>query len=272
MARKKRRKGGRQPAALRRYWATHRRRGGGGSRKKRRVATRGGFSRAGTRARPHRPRLLGSPGHFRSSDASPWHGYRVNPHLLREVGMAYGNPRHRRRHYRHNPGMMADVQRVWTHPMDTLLDGTLGTVSAYLTISIPNWLLPYPGADIMSRVIRAVSRVAAGGLVYALLSPLAAGSRDAIRAGAAIGAIGSTIFDFMGTRLIVGANDTGQTPLALIAPLTGGFTATPATVGAYARLGAYSAPMLAAARGGRVTTLGAPAQFPARAVVGHNLF
>jgi len=186
--------------------------------------------------------------------------------------MAFGNPRRRgRRSYRHNPGMMADVQRVWTHPMDTLLDGTLGAVSAYMTIAIPNWLLPYPGADIMSRVIRAVSRVAAGGLVYALFSPLAPGSKEAIRAGAAIGAIGSTIFDFMGTRLIIGATDTGQTPLALLAPLTGGIPAV-AAVGAYARLGAYSAPMLPAAMGRRTTTIAGPASFPARGLVRHNLF
>jgi hypothetical protein len=185
--------------------------------------------------------------------------------------MAFGNPR-RRKHYRHNPGMMADVQRVWTHPMDTLLDGTLGAVSAYMTIAIPNWLLPYPGADIMSRVIRAVSRVAAGGLVYALFSPIAPGSRDAIRAGAAIGAIGSTIFDFMGTRVIIGANDTGQTPMALLAPLTGGIPAAAPVMSAYARLGAYSAPMLPAARGARTTTIAGPASFPARGLVRHNLF
>jgi len=270
MARKK--KGGRkrrQPAALRRYWAGKRSgRTRGRAKTKRRKSTRI-WGSAGTRRHPHRPRLLGSPGHFRSSDASPWHGYRVNPHLLREVGMAFGNPR-RRKHYRHNPGMMADLQRVASHPMDAVMEGTLGALSAYLTISIPNWLLPYPGADIMSRVIRAASRVAAGGLVYALLSPL--GSRDAVRAGAAIGAIGSTVFDFMGTRVIIGANDTGQTPLALLAPLTGGIPAPAPVMSAYERLGAYSAPMLPAARGGRTTTIAGPASFPARGLVRHNLF
>ncbi len=187
--------------------------------------------------------------------------------------MMYGNPRHRRRHYRHNPGPMADLQRVATHPMDSVMDGTLGLLSAYLTISIPNWLLPFPGADIMSRVIRAATRVASGGLVYMLLAPIGAGSKDAIRAGAAMGAIGSTIFDFIGTRVIIGANDTGQTPLALIAPLTGGVTPAPvAATSAYARMTAYSRAMLPAAQGRRATTIAAPAAFPARGLVRHNLF
>jgi hypothetical protein len=247
--------------------------------RKRVVRTRGrgrSWGRAGSRAHPHRPRLLGSPGHFRSSTRSPWHHYRVNPHLLKEVGMMYGNPRRRRRHhYSHNPGMMSDVQHFISHPMGMLADGTLGALSAYLTISIPNWILPFPGADLMSRVIRLATRVAAGGLVASLLTPMARGSAGAIRGGAAIGAIGSTIFDFMGTRVIIGANDTGQTPLALLAPLTGGTTTTttaPAATAAYARLSAYSAPMLPAARGSRATTIAAPPSFPARGIVRHNLF
>jgi hypothetical protein len=190
--------------------------------------------------------------------------------------MMYGNPRRRRRHhYSHNPGMMSDVQHFISHPMGMLADGTLGALSAYLTISIPNWILPFPGADLMSRVIRLATRVAAGGLVASLLTPMARGSAGAIRGGAAIGAIGSTIFDFMGTRVIIGANDTGQTPLALLAPLTGGTTTTttaPAATAAYARLSAYSAPMLPAARGSRATTIAAPPSFPARGIVRHNLF
>lgn len=250
------------------------------SRRKRVVRTRGGrtWGRSGSRAHPHRPRLLGSPGHFRSSTRSPWHHYRVNPHLLKEVGMMYGNPRRRgRRHYSHNPGMMSDVQHFISHPMDMVMDGTLGALSAYLTISIPNWILPFPGADLMSRIIRLATRVAAGGLVASLLTPMARGSAGAIRGGAAIGAIGSTIFDFMGTRVIIGANDTGQTPLALLAPLGMGTTAAPAVpvtaaTAAYARLSAYSMPMLPAARGARTTTIAAPPSFPARGIVRHNLF
>jgi hypothetical protein len=192
--------------------------------------------------------------------------------------MMYGNPRRRGRrhhHYAHNPGMMADVQHFISHPMGMVMDGTLGALSAYLTISIPNWILPFPGADLMSRVIRLATRVAAGGLVASLLTPMARGSAGAIRGGAAIGAIGSTIFDFMGTRVIIGANDTGQTPLALLAPLGMG-TTTPAPVtaatAAYARLSAYSQPMLPAARGARATTIAAPPSFPARGIVRHNLF
>lgn len=188
----------------------------------------------------------------------------------------YGNPRRRhRRHYSHNPGMMGDLQHMVSHPMGVLADGTLGALSAYLTISIPNWILPFPGADLMSRVIRLATRVAAGGLVSSLLIPMARGSAGAIRGGAAIGAIGSTIFDFMGTRVIIGANDTGQTPLALLAPLGMGTTAAPAptaATAAYARLSAYSQPMIPAARGARATTIAAPPSFPARGLMRHNLF
>lgn len=256
--------------------AKKRKKGGGArSRRKRRVMTRGGrrvwgrSSRAGTKARPRRPRLLGSPGHFRGSPHSPWRHYRVNPHLLREVGMMYGgNPRH-------NPtfNVMGDLQDVIRNPMDAVMDGGLGLLTAYMTIAIPNWLLPYPGADITSRLIRAASRVAAGGLLYSLLVPMARGSAGAIKAGAAMGSIGATLFDFLGTRVIIGANDTGQTPMALLAPLSGGVAAPPVTTtGAYARLSAYSQPMLAAARGGRTTTIAAPAAFPARGLVRHNLF
>jgi hypothetical protein len=187
--------------------------------------------------------------------------------------MMYGNPRRRRRGgYRHNPGMMADLQHVVSHPMDAVMDGTLGLLSAYLTISIPNWILPFPGPGLMDRVIRLATRVAAGGLVYGLLSPLGGGSKDAIRAGAAMGSVGGAIFDFLGTRVIIGADDTRQTPLALLAPLSGGVTAPPTTTGAYARLSAYSKPMLPAARGARATTIAAPAAFPARGLVRHNLF
>lgn len=247
--------------------------------RKRAIRTRGRrvWGRAGTRAHPHRPRLLGSPGHFRASTRSPWHRYRVNPHMLKEIGMAYGNPRrHRRHHYSHNPGMMSDLQHFVSHPMGMLADGTLGAVSAYLTISIPNWILPtFTGPDLMSRVVRLALRVAAGGLVSSLLSPMARGSAPAIRAGAVIGAVGGAVFDFMGTRVIIGNGDVGQTPLSLLAPLTGGTATAPAptaATAAYARLAAYSAPMLPAARGQRVTTIAAAPVFPGRGLVRHNLF
>lgn len=192
--------------------------------------------------------------------------------------MAYGNPRRRRRHhsYAHNPGMMSDLQHFVSHPMGMLADGTLGAVSAYLTISIPNWILPtFTGPDLMSRVVRLALRVAAGGLVSSLLSPMARGSAPAIRAGAVIGAVGGAVFDFMGTRVIIGNGDVGQTPLSLLAPLTGGTTTTttaPAATAAYARLSAYSSPMLPAARGARVTTIAAAPAFPGRGLVRHNLF
>jgi hypothetical protein len=172
------------------------------------------------------------------------------------------NP-HRRRHgrhsVRHNPGPIANVTALVRHPMPTLMDGLVGTVSAYLTISLPNWLLPFPGTDLMSKVLRLVTRAAAGGLVV-MVAPR--GSRHAAIAGASIGAVGSFAFDFLGTRLIVGSGDTGQVPLALLTPITG--------------VAAYGRAMLPAARGARTYAqfrgVEAPPAFPSRGIVKHNLF
>ena len=219
-----------------------------------------------TRGAEHRPRVRLSGGGFLLGPRSPWKGkvHRVNPYTLSEVGMLM-NPRHRRRHHRHsyrlNPGPVANVQALIRRPGATLMDGLIGTVSAYMTIALPNWLLPFPGTDLMSKVLRLVTRAAAGGLVV-LVVPR--GTRQAALAGAGIGAVGSTILDFFGTRLIVGTGDTGQLPLALLAPITG--------------VGTYGRPMLNAARGTAayarpmVRGVGAPPAFPGRGIVKHNLF
>lgn len=243
--------------------------------RKRRASTKGRrprlWGRSGTHEHPHRPRILGSPGHFRSSSKSPWHHYRVNPHLLREVGMMYGNPRHRgRRHHYGNPGggMVGEIQGFMRSPMDHVMSAAATGLGAFGAIALPNWLLPFPGNDIMSRLIRLATRLAAAGLITGFAP---ARYRSSVRDGAMLGAVGSSIFDFMGTRIIIGAGDTGQTPMALVAPLTT-TAAAPAATAAYARLRAYSAPMLPAARHANINTMGAVPDFPARGLVRHNLF
>ena len=128
-------------------------------------------------------------------------------------------------------------------------------VGEFMTIAIPNWLLPFPGIDFMSKILRLVSRVAAGGLIV-MVAPT--GSRPAAVAGASIGAIGSTALDFFGTRLIIGAGDTGQLPLALLAPVTG--------------VAAYGRPMLPAAQGVGAYTLPMLRGVGQRAIMKHSLF
>jgi hypothetical protein len=148
--------------------------------------------------------------------------------------------------------------------MDAVTDGLSGALAMYMTIAIPNWILPFPGVDLMSKLIRTATRIATGGLLVGFFGRYS----PAIKSGASIGAIGGAVLDFFGTRVIVGQGDVAQTPLALLAPLTG-------TMAAYTRpilpsgrgLNAYTGPMIAAARG-----LAARPDFPARAIAGHKLF
>ncbi len=164
----------------------------------------------------------------------------------------FGNPRrhHRRRHYRHNPiirnpksfGVMGAV----THPMELITTGFVGSVSAFLTISLPNMLGLFPGTDLVSKVLRGVTRAAAAGLVYQGMKSVAPRQANAALVGGMIGAGGSFILDFLGTRLVVGAGDTVQTPGMLLAGVGNIFGAAPATAGygAYTRpMGAYTRPM-----------------------------
>lgn len=188
--------------------------------------------------------------------------------------MMYGNPRHSRRyHYRNPDGMMGEIQGFMRSPMDHVMHAGMTGLGAFGSIALPNWLLPFPGTDIMSRLIRLATRLAAAGLITGFAP---ARFRSSVRDGAMLGAVGSTIFDFFGTRIIIGAGDTGQTPMALLAPLGGaGGTAPTAATAAYARIGrmmAYTAPMLPAAAGHRTTTMAAVPDFPARGLVRHNLF
>src|SRR5438105_14568146 len=98
--------------------------------------------------------------------SGPWHRsptmarWFVNPGLYREVRMAR-NPRHRhhhrRRHYRRNPGgIMAPVTDAFHHPGHTFAAGGLGVLAAYMTVAIPNMILPFPGTDLMSKLFRLV--------------------------------------------------------------------------------------------------------------------
>jgi hypothetical protein len=207
----------------------------------------------------HRPRVRLSGHTFLLGERSPYKRKfrRVNPIIhnpfIREVGM-FGNPRrrhHRRHHYRHNPiirnpGLTGGMMGAFTHPMTYISTGFIGTVSAYLTIALPNMLGLFPGTDLMSKVLRGVTRGAAAGLVYSMMKSIAPRQANAALVGGMIGAGGSFIFDFLGTRLIVGAGDTTQTPGMLLAGVGNIFGSAPATAGygAYTRpMGAYTRPM-----------------------------
>lgn len=180
--------------------------------------------------------------------------------------MLAANPYHHRRHrrYHHNPmggGMIGAVTGVVRHPMASITEGVTGALAMYLTIAVPNWILPFPGVDLMSKVVRLLTRVAAGGLLYGFWRT------EAVKTGAMIGSVGGAVLDFVGTRIVVGSGDTGQTPLALLAPVTGGvsaYTRTMVPTGAHA----YSRPIIGAARAG----MSARPDFPARSLFGHNLF
>jgi hypothetical protein len=237
----RRRRKKRMPAGLARYWAKHRRsRTKSHSRRKRRVATRGyGVHSLPSHYRPKRRH------HRRRKSTNPFYSW--NPSLIKEVGM-FGNPhrRHRRRRYSHNPrrhrgarhhsgGHGVGVMTMVRDPMGTVTKGLVGSVGVFLPIATANWLLPFPGTDIMSRLLRFATRAAAGGLIVQFGSRFVGRSAEALKIGAFIGVAGSTVLDFLGTRVVVGLGDTQQVPMQLLA----GFTApAAATVTGTAGLGA----------------------------------
>jgi len=198
-----------------------------------------------------RPRLRMSGRSFRLGEHSPWKGrsWSINPYL-REVGML-SNPRRRRRRrssYRLNPsgmfgGATGAIGRVVSNPVKSVMDGLTGALAMYMTIAIPNWLLPFPGTDLMSKGLRLATRVAAGGLLVAVFP------QESVKQGASIGALGGSALDFFNTRVIIGSGDVGQTPLALLAPVTGMAAYSRPLLPAARGLNAYSRPMTAAARG-----------------------
>lgn len=211
------------------------------------------------RSAQHRPHVRVSGRRFLLGERSPYKGAvrYVNPiirnPLIREVGMFNPHRRrhHRRHHYRHNPiirnpGLTGGMMGAFTHPMEYISTGFIGTVSAFLTISLPNMLGLFPGTDLMSKVLRGVTRGAAAGLVYSMMKSIAPRQANAALVGGMIGAGGSFIFDFLGTRLIIGAGDTTQTPGMLLAGVGNIFGTAPAVAGygAYTRpMGAYTRPM-----------------------------
>lgn len=220
---------------------------------------------SGFGAGEHRPRVHIKGRTFKLGTRSPYKGrsWVANPYL-REVGMFSSNPRRHRRHHRRNPGGLSSgavgaLKGVIHNPMSTVTSGLYGLLAAYLTISLPNWLLPFPGISFTDKLLRAATRVAAGGLLIGFFK------HPAVATGASIGAIGSTVFDFLGTRVIIGAGDTGQTPLALLSPLTS--IVAPTGAGSYVRqqLGSYTRQQF---RPGlrEAPALRAEARFPAMAV------
>lgn len=215
--------------------------------------------------RQHRPRVRVSKGKFVLGSRSPYKGriHRVNPIIrnpiirnpfIREIGML--NPR-RRRHRRNrpyfgnpsiirNPGALGGVQHAIKDPMGLITQGAVGSASAFLTISLPNMLGLFMGTDIMSKVLRALTRAAAGGLVYSGFRSFAPRQAGAALTGAMIGAGGSFLFDLLGTRLVVGVGDTAQTPgmlFAGIGNIGNLFGTAPVATTAVAGYGSYTRPM-----------------------------
>lgn len=221
------------------------------------------------RGKQHRPRVRIS-GHTATlGAASRYKGVitRINPALLREVGMLM-NPhrrRHgRRHHYRGNPGPLAAVKGVIRNPGQTVMDGAVSVLGGYLALALPNQFLPFPGVTLMDKVLRALTRVAAGGLVIMGARKVLPRSAQAVAAGVAFTTIGSTVLDLFNTRIVVGAGDTAQ-----IGFLPGGFSLG---LGAYARpmgLGAYTRPVVPMRQR---PGLAAPVSLRPRALVQHGLF
>lgn len=231
--------------------------------KRRKKAKRGGGFGSGE----HRPRLHIRGRTFKLGTRSPYKGsaWAINPYM-REVSMLSRNPRRRgrRRSYRGNPmggGAIGAVTNVFKNPVGSVMDGLTGALAMYMTIAIPNWILPFPGVDLMSKLLRTGTRVATGGLLVSFFK------NPAVRTGASIGAIGGAVLDFFGTRVIVGQGDAAQTPLALLAPITGMTAYTRPMIPSARGLNAYTRPMTAAARG-----LAARPDFPSRAIMAHKLF
>ncbi len=240
---KRKRRKKRMPAGLARYWAKHRRtkrKTRRHSSRKRRVTTRGGYGLSSL-PRHYRPKRR----HHRRKSSNPFYSW--NPSLIKEVGM-FGNPRrHRRRHHRHNPrrhrsyahrgGHGVGVMSMVKDPMGTVTKGLVGSVGVFLPISVANWLLPFPGTDIMSRLLRFATRAAAGGLIVQFGSRFVGRNSEALKIGAFIGVAGSTVLDFLGTRVVLGLGDTQQVPMQLLAGFGG---SAPAAAGAAGLGAAYT--------------------------------
>lgn len=159
------------------------------------------------------------------------------------MGYSLVNPRRKHRRHHRNPrhhggrgmGMLTMVQ----HPGESVMKGVVGAVGAFLPVAGANYLLPFPGNDIMSKALRFASRAAAAGLMVSFGSRFVGHNADALKIGAYIGVAGGTVLDLLGTRVVVGYGDVTQTPGQLIAGfgnIGSLFTTAPAT-GTVAGLG-----------------------------------
>jgi hypothetical protein len=140
-------------------------------------------------------------------------------------------------------------------PGELLMDGAVGAITAFSSIAIPNSFLPFPGPDIMSKVLRLASRAAAGGLMVTLVRNMAPRYAPAALIGTTIAVGGGFVLDLLGITLAIGKGDTVLLPGQLLptglstmfgTPLAGytrpmGALALPQ----YGTFGAYSRPQVA---------------------------
>lgn len=118
----------------------------------------------------------------------------------------------RRRHYTNPEGnIMTDLTKVIRNPADFLMQGLGGAAGALLTITIPNQFLPFPGPDVGSKILRALTRVAAGSLLYAGAKMIAPGEvARSVFTGSMIAAAGGLVLDMFGASITIGAGDSFQ--------------------------------------------------------------
>lgn len=163
------------------------------------------------------------------------------------------NPRHRRHHRGHGggAGVGGGATMFFKNPSDLLMGGAVGSLAAFGAISVPNWLLPFPGTGIMDKVLRLASRAAAGGILYTLIRKMAPRYAASALTGVTIAVGGGAVLDLLGVTLAVGKGDTVLLPSQLIpTSLNFGFTGYTKPMGSlavprYAQLGAYTRPQTA---------------------------
>jgi len=127
------------------------------------------------------------------------------------------------------------------------------SIAAFGAIAVPNWLLPFPGTGIMDKVLRFVSRAAAGGLLYTLIRQTAPRYTTSALTGVSIAVGGGAVLDLLGITLAIGKGDTVLMPGQLIPTgMNFGFTGYTRPMGVgniaasrYAQLGAYTRPQVA---------------------------
>ncbi len=185
--------------------------------------------------------------------ANPRHRRRHHRHHARRNWPIIVNPRHRRHHRGHGGGggVAGGATMFFKNPGDLLMGGAIGSLAAFGAISVPNWLLPFPGTGIMDKVLRLASRAAAGGLLYTLIRKMAPRYAASALTGVTIAVGGGAVLDLLGVTLAVGKGDTVLLPSQLIPTgINFGFTGYTRPMGAimapqYAQLGAYTRPQAA---------------------------